>query len=36
MPDYAELVLLPELMQQLSQQAPNVQIQVRATDRQKR
>lgn len=34
MSDYAELVLLPELMQQLSQQAPNVQIQVRATDRQ--
>ncbi|HEY9621928.1 MAG TPA: LysR family transcriptional regulator [Crinalium sp.] len=34
MSDYAELVLLPELMQQLSQQAPHVQIQVRATDRQ--
>jgi DNA-binding transcriptional LysR family regulator len=34
MSDYAELVLLPELMQQLSQQAPHIQIQVRATDRQ--
>lgn len=34
MSDYAELVLLPHLMQHLSQQAPQVQIQVRATDRQ--
>jgi DNA-binding transcriptional LysR family regulator len=34
MSDYAELVLLPELMQQLSQQAPRIQLQVRATDRQ--
>ncbi|MBV9387538.1 MAG: hypothetical protein JOZ78_14055 [Chroococcidiopsidaceae cyanobacterium CP_BM_ER_R8_30] len=33
MSDYAELVLLPDLMQQLSQQAPKVQLQVRATDR---
>lgn len=34
MSDYAEFVLLPELMQQLSQQAPQIQLQVRATDRQ--
>jgi LysR family transcriptional regulator, mexEF-oprN operon transcriptional activator len=33
MSDYAELVLLPELMQCLSQQAPGVQIQIKATDR---
>ncbi|CAN1211151.1 LysR family transcriptional regulator [Tumidithrix helvetica PCC 7403] len=34
MSDYAEMVFLPKLMQQLSHQAPHLQLQVRATDRQ--
>ncbi len=34
MSDYAEFVLLPDLMQQLSHQAPQIQVQIRATDRQ--
>jgi DNA-binding transcriptional LysR family regulator len=34
MSDYAEFVLLPNLMQQLLRQAPQIQVQILATDRQ--